>query len=154
MAGQDVHYAGSLSMNVLDVCGLQCVSYGSWNDASAESMVISSPATHIYRSLLWTGEQITGAMFVGRANDVGMLTDVGMVKGLMQTQTALGTWKPFLAKNPFDIRRAYVASRVAEKLVQTTLLGRPAASPQFRFGGAQVENKPSPHHASFVSTKE
>ena len=52
-----------------------------------------------------------------------MLTDVGMVKGLMQTQTRLGPWKKYLRDNPFDIRRAYVGCGVAAKLVGTTPAG-------------------------------
>ena len=154
MAGQDVAYPGSLSMNVLDVCGLQCVSYGNWHDENAEPLEISSSATNVYRNLLWSGDQITGAMFVGQANNVGMLTDVGMVKGIMQTQTSLGPWKDFLVKNPFDIRRAYIGSKVAAKLAATTLLGRPAVSRGFHFDNQQPSVKPTPQHAAYVGTKE
>ena len=32
MAGAGVHYPGSLLMNILDVCGLQCASFGNWSD--------------------------------------------------------------------------------------------------------------------------
>ncbi len=154
MTGQDIAYPGSLSMNVLDVCGLQCVSYGNWGDAAAEPMEISSPATHVYRNLLWTGDHITGAMFVGQASDVGMLTDVGMVKGMMQTETSLGPWKDFLRKRPFDIRRAYIGSKVGEKLTKTMLLGRPATTRKFHFGDAKPTTKLTPHHASYVNTKQ
>ena len=154
MAGEEVHYPGSLSMNVLDVCGLQCVSYGNWEDTSAEPMTISSPATRVYRQLLWTDDQITGAILVGRAGDVGMLTDVGMIKGLMQTQKQLGPWKQFLADNPFDVRRAYVASGVAAELSQTTLTGRPARARRYRYGNSPVVNKPGRHHAHLVGTKQ
>ncbi len=113
MAGHEVHYPGSLSMNVLDCCGLQCASFGNWDDAGAEATTISNPSGFIYRKLLWRGDQIVGAIFNGRANDMGMLTDVGMIKGILQTQTRLGEWKKYLTENPFDIRRAYVASGVA-----------------------------------------
>ena len=68
-----------------------------------------------------------------------MLTDVGMVKGLIQTQAALGPWKQYLRDNPNDIRRAYVACGVAAKLVGTTLLGRPAEARRFRFGAAAAD---------------
>lgn len=153
MVGQNIDYAGSLSMNVLDVCGLQCVSYGNWHDPSAEAMEIASPDTSIYRNLLWTGDQITGAMFVGEASNVGMLTDVGMIKGLMQSQTSLGPWKAFLQKNPFDVRRAYIGSGVAAKLAKTTLLGRPATARGFHFGGQRPAAEVKPHHAAYVGTK-
>ena len=80
-----------------------------------------------------------------------MLTDVGMVKGLMQTQTRLGPWKKYLRDNPFDIRRAYVACGVAAKLVKTTLLGRPSQARQFHFGSAKPNVPANAAHAVFVA---
>ena len=68
MAGGDVAYPGSLSMNVLDACGLQCASYGRWDDAAAEATTIANDRDHVYRELLWTGDEITGAIFVGAAS--------------------------------------------------------------------------------------
>jgi len=154
MAGHEVHYPGSLLMNVVDVCGLQTASFGAWNDPGAEVMTISSPDGFVYRKLLWTGDQLVGAIFAGRANDVGMLTDVGMVKGILQTQTKLGPWKQFLEENPFDIRRAYVASGVAKQLAATTLLGRPTKSRTFRHGNPQPTVPANPNHDVFVSTRQ
>ena len=153
MAGQTVNYPGSLLMNVVDVCGLQTASFGAWNDASAETMTMSNPSGHIYRKLLWQGDHVVGAIFAGRSNDVGMLTDVGMVKGILQTKVSLGPWKGFLAENPFDIRRAYVASGVAGRLVKSTLLGSPTKARQFRFGGAEPRVAPNPAHQAYVGTK-
>lgn len=153
MAGRDVRYRGSLSMNILDVCGLQTASLGSWEDGQTEAMTISSPAGHVYRKLLWRGEQLVGAIFVGRANDMGMLTDLGMVKGILQTETPLGAWKDFLAENPFDIRRAYIASGVAQTLAKTTLLGRPTQARQFHFGGATPSVPANAAHATYLGAK-
>ncbi len=154
MAGHEVHYPGSLLMNILDVCGLQNASFGNWSDPNAEAMTIANPAGSVFRKLLWTGDEITGAIFVGRANDMGMLTDVGMIKGIMQTRTALGPWKQFLAENPFDVRRPYVATKVAQKLVGTTLLGRPSQARQFQFGSVKPETKMGPAHGVYVGTKQ
>ena len=154
MAGREVHYPGSLSMNILDVCGLQTASFGNWSDAAAEAMTIANPADHIYRKLLLTGDRITGAIFAGRANDMGMLTDVGMVKGFMQTGTPLGPWKEFLRENPFDVRRPYVACNVARKLIDATLLGRPSKPREYRAGGAAPKASVGPAHATFVGTKQ
>jgi NAD(P)H-nitrite reductase large subunit len=155
MAGHDVRYPGSLLMNILDACGLQCASFGRWGETGAEAMTILNPDRPVFRRLLWTGDQITGAVFVGQANDLGMLNDVGMVKGIMQTRTALGEWKDFLREHPFDIRRPYVAAKVGQKLVQTTLLGRPTKSRQYRFQnrqpGPQVTRRQA--HQEFVGTK-
>jgi hypothetical protein len=85
---------------------------------------------------LWTGDQITGAIFAGPASEMGMLNDIGMVKGIIQTRTPLGAWKDFLKANPFDIRRPYIATQVARKLTQTTLLGRPSRPRGYRFDGS------------------
>ena len=154
MAGHEVHYPGSLSMNILDVCGLQCASFGNWSDASGGATTIANPDGSIYRTLLWSGDQISGAMFIGRANDMGMLTDVGMVKGIMQTQTGLGHWKNFLIENPFDIRRPYVATNVAQKLAGTTLIGRPSLTRQFQYEGAKPAAAVGPAHAVYMDTKK
>ena len=151
MAGHEVRYPGSLSMNVVDICGIQGATFGRWNDAAAEAMTIDNPAGFIYRKLIFRDDRISGAIFAGRANDLGMLTDVGMVKGLMQTQTRLGPWKKYLRDNPFDIRRAYIASGVAAKLAGATLLGRPAAMRQFRFGSADPNVPANAAHAVFVA---
>jgi NAD(P)H-nitrite reductase large subunit len=155
MAGKDVRYPGSLLMNILDACGLQCASFGRWTDSAAEAMTIVNSDRPIYRKLLWTGDQITGAIFVGQANDLGMLNDVGMVKGIMQTRSALGPWKDFIRQNPFDIRRPYVAAKVGQKLVSTTLLGRPSKGRQYRFQNRQPQpqvTQPTAHR-DFVGTK-
>jgi NAD(P)H-nitrite reductase large subunit len=153
MAGHEVHYPGSLLMNVVDVCGLQTASYGNWNDSSAEHFTIANDRDFIYRKLLWTGDQLTGAIFAGRSTDLGMLTDVGMIKGIMQTQTALGEWKEYLRENPFDVRRAYIGAGVAQKLVGTTLTGRPSQARGFHFGGAEAKAEVGDAHSVYVSTK-
>jgi len=153
MAGAEIDYPGSLLMNVLDVCGLQCASFGNWSDSSAEAMTISNPDGHVYRNMLWHDDNMTGAIFIGRAGDLGMLTDVGMVKGIMQTATPFGEWKTFVKQNPFDIRRPFTALKVAQKLVGTTLLGRPAQPRQYRFGDRPAVVPKNDHHQVYVSTK-
>lgn len=150
MAGKDVAYSGSLLMNILDVCGLQNVSYGNWADDNAEKTTIFNPDGHVYRQLLWTGDEITGAICVGQASDVGMLTDVGMIKGIMQTRTKLGEWKKYLIENPFDIRRAYIACGVAKKLAETTLLGQPSQHRKYQFQNMKPAPAPSKAHSLFV----
>jgi NAD(P)H-nitrite reductase large subunit len=153
MAGHKIHYPGSLLMNVVDVCGLQCASFGRWDDTEAETTTISNPGGFIYRKLLWREDRLVGAMFTGRANDLGMLTDVGMIKGFLQTDTRLGRWKAHLTENPHDIRRAYVASGVANKLAGTTLLGRPTEDRKYHFGKAKPEVDLGTAHNQFVATR-
>jgi NAD(P)H-nitrite reductase large subunit len=154
LAGQEIQYPGSLSMNVLDICGLQSASFGDWNNAQSESFVIANPHESIYRCLKWTDDRITGAIFVGRASNLGMLTDVGMVKGMIQTGASLGSWKEFLRKNPFDIRRAFVANNIPQQLLKDTLLGQPAQARQYRYDGAAAAHRPGAAHHLYVHTKE
>jgi NAD(P)H-nitrite reductase large subunit len=153
LAGRSISYPGSLSMNVLDVCGLQCASFGQWQDPAAEALTIANPLESIYRSLRWTGDQVTGAIFVGRANNLGMLTDVGMVKGLIQTGVRLGEWKRYLHENPFDIRRAFIACGLPQKLMSASLLGEPAAARQYRHDGQVPRHQVGPPHQIYVGSK-
>jgi NADPH-dependent 2,4-dienoyl-CoA reductase/sulfur reductase-like enzyme len=151
MAGQDVLYPGSLAMNVVDVCGLQGAAFGSSDDASAEAMTIDNAAGFVYRKLLWTEDRISGALFVGRPDDLGMLTDIGMVKGLIQCRSRLGSWKAHLSAHPHDVRRAYAASGVAATLARTTLLGRASTPRGFvheQDAGRHAPVKPA--HAVFL----
>ncbi len=151
MAGHPIEYPGSLSMNVLDVCGLQCCSFGRWEDSPEDAITICNAHSLIYRRLCWSDDQITGAIFVGRARDAGMLTDIGMVKGLIQTGARLGSWKGYLQQNPFDVRRAYVASRVPEQLARETLLGQPTTDRHFRRHDEIVRHVPGRSHALFLN---
>jgi len=149
MAGKTVHYPGSLNMNILEIKGLQCASYGNWAAPAAESMTIADG--YSYRCLYWHEDQLIGATFIGPANDLGMLTDLGMIKGILQTRTRLGEWKAFLRDHPFDIRRPYVATRVAERLTQTMLLGQPSPSPRYHHGGIKPVAVPGPGHATYMN---
>jgi NAD(P)H-nitrite reductase large subunit len=154
MAGREVHYPGSLLMNIVDICGLQGSSFGNWDDDRAEPMTIDNSSGFVYRKLLWTDDQITGAIFIGRANDMGMLTDIGMVKGIMQTQAKLGNWKNYLRDNPFDIRRAYIGAGVAQKLLPATLLGEPSKPRDYQYGNVPRTTSVGSAHAAYVGTKE
>jgi hypothetical protein len=75
-------------------------------------------------------------------------------KGILQTQTRLGPWKKHLAENPFDVRRAYIGAGVAKKLVDTTLLGRPAKGRQYHFGNVRPQTPANPPHQIFVNTQQ
>ena len=153
MADQSIEYPGSLSMNVLDVCGLQCVSYGDWSGNDATDMPLQNDARPIYRNLFWRDRTLVGAMFVGQANDVGMLTDAGMAKGLIQTATDIGEWKSFVEENPFDLRRPYIATGVADKLKRFTLLGQAASSPAYRQAAPLPLKTDRPHLKSFLPSQ-
>ncbi|MFZ1061781.1 MAG: FAD-dependent oxidoreductase [Candidatus Rokuibacteriota bacterium] len=153
MAGRAVAYAGSLSMNILDVVTLQTASFGRWRDDGKETTVVENASRPAYRKLVWDEDRIVGAIFLGPAADVALLNDMGMVKGLIQTRTPLGEWKAYVQKNPMDIRRPYVASKAAVRLLDQTLLGADTGERGYRFADAKPESKPTPAHTIFVSTK-
>ena len=150
MAGQDVEYPGSLLMNILDVCGLQCASFGSWSSGGEKTETINA-SRPLYRKLLWDGDQLSGAIILGPADDVAMLNDMGMIKGLIQAQTSLGAWKGHIQTNPTDIRRPYVATKTAEKMLAITTLGSPAAHRTYQH--TQDGGKDRSAHAALVREK-
>ncbi|MDA0659114.1 MAG: FAD-dependent oxidoreductase [Planctomycetota bacterium] len=154
MAGQAVSYPGSLLMNVLDVCGLQCVSYGSWDEAQSTSLESRNEMPPNYRNVVLDADRIVGAIFVGQANDVGMLTDAGMIKGFLQTGTSLGPWLDYLRANPFDLRRPYIATGVPEKLRKLTLLGAPSQTPAYRQSNPQDVQRGRPHLATYQAMQQ
>jgi NAD(P)H-nitrite reductase large subunit len=148
MAGLSVTYPGGLAMNITDVAGLHCASFGRWSDNGQEATVLANPSRGIYRKLVWQEDRIVGAILLGPVEDSSMLNDTGMVKGLIQTQVPLKTWKGYLVKNPLDVRRAYVASGAPAMLLKRTLLGRPSGEKQFRFRGIRpVTQRTQGHHA-------
>ncbi|MER3416248.1 MAG: hypothetical protein C4297_08580 [Gemmataceae bacterium] len=155
IAGRDVRYSGSLLMNILDVCGLQCASFGRWADTSLEAMTLANAELPVYRKLLWEGDRLVGAILVGAADNLGMLNDLGMIKGLIQARIPFGTWKEYLRDNPFDVRRPFIGLKVGKKLAETTLLGLPAVPRQFRFGDRQPRPMPTlpQAHTTYVETK-
>jgi hypothetical protein len=72
---------------------------------------------------------MTGAMILGASDDIWTTNDVGMLKGLVQSGAPLGRWKEELRRNPFDVKRAFVASGATGRLLPETVLGRPAPAP-------------------------
>ncbi len=130
MAGRDTTYRGSLNMNIVEVCRLDVASFGGWDDPKAEAFTGLRPDRSAYRKLCWQGDRLTGAIIIGRAEDVWTGNDVGMLKGLVQTGISLGAWKEHLRRNPFDIKPAFIASRTTGRLLPETILGRPSRAPE------------------------
>ena len=150
MAGQNVGYAGSVGFNVVDAVGLQVASFGDWGN-DADTTVVSSKITSVYRRLSWDGDRIVGAVMIGRGTDLGLLNDVGMVKGFIQAGTRLGKWKDYLNENPLDVRKPYVACKVAEGLLKSTLTDGDGAARGYRFENKPATAKHSEWHGVLVS---
>jgi NAD(P)H-nitrite reductase large subunit len=129
MAGRDVRYRGSLIINIVEVCHLDAASFGAWDDSRAEAISGLKKDRNAYRKLLFSGERLTGAIIIGRSNDIWTTNDVGMLKGLVQTGQPLGRYKEHLRRNPFDVKLAFVASKATTTLLPETVLGRPSKAP-------------------------
>ena len=129
MAGKDVAYKGSLSVNIVEVCHLDAASFGAWDDAGAEAVSSLKKDRNAYRKLLFKADRLTGAIIIGRSSDIWTTNDVGMLKGLVQTGVPLGRFKDQLKANPFDVKTAFIASSTTSTLLPATVLGRPSKAP-------------------------
>jgi NAD(P)H-nitrite reductase large subunit len=126
MAGQPLAYRGSLLMNIVDVAHLEIASFGAWDSATAEVFTALKPDQPAYRKLLWQGDRLIGSIILGVATDIWTTNDVGMLKGLVQSGSGLGAWKEILRRNPFDIKKAFLASRTTAQLLPQKILARPS----------------------------
>jgi NAD(P)H-nitrite reductase large subunit len=129
MAGKHVAYKGSLIINIVEVCHLDAASFGAWDDAKAEAVSSLKKDRNAYRKLLFTRDRLTGAIIVGRSNDIWTTNDVGMLKGLVQSGVSLARFKDYLKTNPFDVKTAFIASKTTSMLLPETVLGRPSKAP-------------------------
>jgi len=124
MAGRALAYRGSLLMNIVDVAQLDIASFGAWDSPTSETFAGLRPERPAYRKLLWREDRLIGAITLGVSSDVWTTNDVGMLKGLVQAGVRLGAWKEHLRRNPFDIKKAFLASRTTTQLLPETILGR------------------------------
>lgn len=154
MAGMEVRYEGSLVMNILAAQGLEATSFGRW-DGGGDVTTVANPANGIHRKYVWDGDVLAGGILVGPTAAVAGANDVGMLKGLIQTGVSLGPWKAYLQDNPLDLRRVFVASGAAGKLLESTLLtGRASTGGGFRFPARPPRRARTAHHASlFTGTR-
>ncbi len=105
MAGLNTPHRGSLSMNVLDTLGLISSSFGQWmGEKGSDTARIVDKANYRYLRLEFQGERLIGAQSVGLSEHIGML------RGLIQSETNLGKWKQILMTSPHRISEAYVSS--------------------------------------------
>jgi NAD(P)H-nitrite reductase large subunit len=104
MAGQDVAYRGSLSMNVVDTLGLAHYTFGQWMgvEGGEHAEALDEPNSH-YLRLEFSGDVLVGAI------NIGPFEHVGILRGLIQSRIPLGEWKQELLQNPKKIMEAYLS---------------------------------------------
>ncbi|NVJ90425.1 MAG: NAD(P)/FAD-dependent oxidoreductase [Methylocystaceae bacterium] len=104
MLGQNSIYQGSLVMNVLDTLGLISASFGLWDGVEGgDSVQHVDQEAYRYIRLEFDGDYLVGAQVLGRTDHIGVL------RGLIQSRIALGSWKEILMKDPHRIMEAYIA---------------------------------------------
>jgi NAD(P)H-nitrite reductase large subunit len=103
MAGQGSDYQGSLIMNVLDTVGLVSYSFGQWAGVPGGDHAERIDADGFkYVRLEFQRDRLVGALAVGAIEGVGLL------RGLIQSNQALGPWKAHLKADPSRIGAAYM----------------------------------------------
>ncbi len=96
---------GVTQINVLDTLGLISTSFGDWQGAPG--------GDHVEWTDLKAGRhlslQFRDDVLVG-CNSVGWTEHVGVMRGLVEGQVKLGTWKEILKQDPTKLMEAYLAS--------------------------------------------
>jgi NAD(P)H-nitrite reductase large subunit len=108
MTGRTTRYEGSFSMNVLDTLGLIAASFGLWMGVEGgEQVELSDPPHFRYLNLQFRDDVLVGA------TSLGMTQHVGILRGLIQSETRLGKWRERLLADPTRVVEAYLAMGLA-----------------------------------------
>ncbi len=109
MAGVATAHPGSLNMNVLDTLGLISSSFGLWMGVEGgEHAELLDEENFHYLRLEFKDDVLVGAQ------SLGLTQHVGVLRGLIQTQTPLGPWKDKLIADPTLVMSAYLAATQAQ----------------------------------------
>ncbi len=107
--GHRSQHAGNVNMNVLDTIGLISASFGSWMGVpGGESAELLNEDEYKYLNLQFKDDVLVGA------SSLGLTQHVGVLRGLIQSQTRLGEWKDRLLKDPMRIMEAYLSCAQAQ----------------------------------------
>lgn len=102
--GHRTEHVGNLNMNVLDTVGLVSASFGMWMGVpDGDSAELVNEDGFKYLNLQFKDDVIVGA------SSLGLTQHVGVIRGLIQSETKLGVWKERLKKDPLRVMEAYLA---------------------------------------------
>lgn len=135
MAGQNRVYTGAMPMNVIEAVDLQAASFGDWMGSAASEG--EAPNGH-YRRYIWDEDRLSGAVIIGPARQLAGENDMGMLKGLVQERVPLGPWKELLLARPFDVKKAFLATRHVARLLPRTVLDTPSQPLETVLSGARA----------------
>jgi NADPH-dependent 2,4-dienoyl-CoA reductase/sulfur reductase-like enzyme len=118
MAGRRTALKGVTQINVLDTLGLISTSFGDWEGVpGGQHVELTDKAGGRHLSLQFAGDRLVGC------NSVGWTDHVGVMRGLVEGQVALGEWKDRLLADPTQLMAAYLARAQGQ---DTRALVRPA----------------------------
>lgn len=107
--GHRSEHIGNVNMNVLDTLGLVSASFGLWMGVDGgESAELVNEEGFRYLNLQFKEDVLVGA------SSLGLTQHVGVLRGLIQSETPLGIWKDRLMKDPMRIMEAYLACSQAQ----------------------------------------
>ena len=96
---------GVTQINVLDTLGLISTSFGDWQGApGGEHVELTDTAKGRHLSLQFKDDVLVGC------NSVGWTEHVGVMRGLVEGQVKLGSWKEVLMKDPTQLVEAYLGA--------------------------------------------
>lgn len=100
-----IHHAGNLNMNVLDTLGLISCSFGLWQGVDGgDSVELLDADRFRYLNLQFREDCLVGA------TSLGLTENVGVVRGLIQSEKGLGSWKDKLMRDPTRLMDAYLGA--------------------------------------------
>ncbi len=109
MVGLATELRGVTQINVLDTLGLISASFGAWDGVpGGEHVEMTDRAAGRHLSLQFGGDRLVGC------NSIGWTEHVGVMRGLVEGQVALGPWKDKLLRDPTLLMQAYLASAQAQ----------------------------------------
>ncbi|MEY8688841.1 MAG: FAD-dependent oxidoreductase, partial [Leptothrix sp. (in: b-proteobacteria)] len=104
MVGQKAELKGVTQINVLDTLGLISASFGKWDGVpGGQHVELTDLALGRHLSLQFDDDKLVGC------NSVGWTNHVGVMRGLVEGQVKLGTWKDKLLEDPTLLMEAYIA---------------------------------------------
>lgn len=96
---------GVTQINVLDTLGLISTSFGDWQGTpGGEHVELTDTAKGRHLSLQFKDDVLVGC------NSVGWTEHVGVMRGLVEGQVKLGSWKEVLMKDPTQLVEAYLGA--------------------------------------------
>ena len=110
MVGRRTRLNGVTQINVLDTLGLISTSFGDWQGVpGGDHVELTDRAAQRHLNLQFKGDRIVGC------NSVGWTDHVGVMRGLVEGEVALGDWKDKLLADPTRLMEAYLARAQAQE---------------------------------------